>query len=175
MPTEVIFFDADPNRKTVAKMTIQEEKFTVLIPEEFKDMTGQYTVFEYVAMWNKDHLTPEMLSLKKPYPENFRGMDRELIKMYKKAGKTDAQIQQLDMEIRREFYDKALKEYEKAAAMIRDVRILSDTEMTEKYGKNYLHEIGVSIYRSDRLVYPIKLSYDPELRYEDAEPSAITW
>ncbi len=45
--------------------------------------------------------------------------------------------------------------------------------MTEKYGKNYLNDIGVCIYRCDKLKYPIKVSYDSEVSYEDAEVLSI--
>ena len=159
-----VFKDINDENKFIH---IELNKFIALIPQEFKDIKGDYTVFELVALWNKDYLTDKDLGFK-PYFENFRGMDEYEKNMYREKGKTEEEIAELDKEFRRVFYEESLEQYNSNIDKIQDFKILSDMEMKDKYGKDYLHEIGVAIYRSDSLKYPLKLTYDIDtnIKYE---------
>ena len=168
----VDFYDADPKDTKDSMIKIQEKKFHVLIPKEFKNMTGNYTVFEYVAIWNREYLCPEMVG-RKPHLEQFRGFDENLGEMYKEEGKSDAEIKLLSDELRKRFYDEAITEYNRDINRLQDFRVLSDGEMKDKYGVDFLHDIGVSIFKSHLLVYPLKVSYNADLTYEEARSSVV--
>ena len=161
----VNFFDIVDRSKNIG---IEEKRYKILIPKEFEHIKGNYTVFELVALWNKDTLSENSLGFK-PMLSHFRGIDEIEIQEYYQKGKTKEEIEEIDKAFRQTHYEKALAKYRENLDKIKDFKVLSDIEMQEKYGVDYLHELGVAIYRSEDLKYPLKLTFDTntDLKYED--------
>ncbi len=137
----------------------------VLVPEEFREQYGKhikescydgygrfggYDVYELVAIWNRDHIGIE--NLKKPRREQWRPEDEK-------------------------YFDMAMDRYANKCHLIKDFteNHLSDKEMKEKYGSDWLRELGIDIACYDEqnaaLEYPIKITHDRKVVYEDCEPS----
>ena len=98
---------------------------------------GNLSVYEQVALWNRDNLSEE--NLEKP--------DR------KRYG---------DLEDSEEAYQRAMKYYEMEVARLKDfVSGMSKEELNAKYGKYALYELGISVacynWQNAKLKYPIKI------------------
>lgn len=98
---------------------------------------GSLSVYEQVALWNREYLTIE--NLEKPERERF-------------GNGVYAQ----------EAYEKSMKSYEQTCACLSDfVGCMSVSEMKEKYGKDYLRELGIEVacydWQNEQLKYPIKI------------------
>lgn len=134
----------------------------VLVPEEFSGTYGKhikeecydgyghfggYDVMELIALWNRDHIGVENLikPQQKKYPEG-------------------------------EWYEKALKRYERKCERLNDwIKGSSWETMEDKYGSDFLREIGIDIGCYDEqntaLEYPLKITHDENAVYEECGPS----
>ena len=106
---------------------------------------GGYDIYDLVADWNKEYITSD--AIRKPVRKQYRE-------------KTD--------------YQRALKRYNYEVDRLKDFKADTDDKtMVEKYGKNWKREIGIDIacYDEDnaRLKYPIKITHDGSLTYENAK------
>ena len=145
-------------------MDNREKDVYVLVPEEFRDTYGErikeeyydgygnfggYDAYDLVAIWNRDHIGKENIRV----PEEKRY-----------AGK--------------EYYERAVDRYNECVERIEDfaVRKLTDEKMQEKWGGDYLREIGIDIACYDEenssMEYPLKITYNPDAVYEACPPSA---
>lgn len=98
---------------------------------------GSLSVYEQVALWNREYLTTK--NLVKPERENFG-----------------------NVEYAQKAYEASMKHYERSVACLSDfVGGMPGAEMKEKYGKDYLRDIGVDIagynWQNEQLKYPIKI------------------
>ena len=112
---------------------------------------GPCDVYEEVALWNRKFLTVDMIEK----PERDQYSDGE-----------DGQ----------RWYEAAVKRYKVRCRCFEDfVSGLSKPEMRQKYGDDYLREIGIEIACDDKdnaaLRYPIKITHDASAVYEDCGPS----
>lgn len=135
----------------------------LLVPEEFKEQFGEkiptqcydgyghfgsYDVYELVALWNRRFLSIENLQ-NLPKREQYG---------------------------EEEYYQMAMNRYKNSMNRLEDFRLgTSDEKMKEKYGKDYLREIGIDVACYDEqnaaLTYPIKITYDGTAVYEQCDPS----
>lgn len=134
----------------------------LLVPEEFRGTYGDkikenayngygsfggVDAYELVALMNRDYLTKEHLIVPK----------RE---EYSDKGITEG------------YFESAMRRYEARCKKLADFtnKELSDVQMQEKYGNDYLREIGIDIACYDEqnavLKYPIKITYNPDAVYE---------
>lgn len=109
---------------------------------------GKYDVYDLVALWNRDYFPSETRIV--TYPEREKYVNDDC-------------------------YELSVKIYKRNVQMGKDfVNYVSDTEMKEKYGKEYLREIGINIACFDedneKLKYPIKIT-TKEMEYENVKPS----
>lgn len=136
---------------------------------------GEYDVYDLVALWNRDYLPMETETLREPKIENYGGLNLYEKDELRENGMTEEEIEKMDMEERQRYYDRAVKRYKRDLQRNKDfMNRVSDLEMQEKYGRNYLREIGINIgcYDEDnaRLKYPIKIT-TKEMEYEEVTPS----
>lgn len=138
----------------------------VLVPEEFGETYGlhikepcydgyghfgEFDAYELVALWNRDHIGIE-----------------NLIKPERSMWSNDT--------LGEEFFNKGIEHYERKCERLNDfIKGSSYETMEVKYGKYFLREIGIDIACYDEqnaaLEYPLKITHDPDVVYEDCEPS----
>lgn len=136
---------------------------------------GRYDVYELVALWNRENLPSETRALRLPKVEEYGGLFDSEKEELRKKGATEEEIKNADAEKQQEYCDKAILRYKKALLRNKDfANNVPDNVMKEKYGRNYLREIGIDIacYDEDNAVlkYPIKIT-TKEMEYEDVKPS----
>ena len=136
---------------------------------------GKYDVYELVALWNRENLPSETRALRLPKVEEYGGLFDSEKEELRKKGATEEEIKKADAEKQQEYCDKAILRYKEALLRNKDfVNNVPDNVMKEKYGRNYLREIGIDIacYDEDNatLKYPIKIT-TKEMEYEDVSPS----
>lgn len=138
----------------------------VLVPKEFREQYGvrihegcydgyghfgSYDMYDLVALWNRDHIGEEDIRpvLRSQYEDGPAGD---------------------------EYYQRGLRHYEYKVQRLRDfIHNVPEEEMYEKYGNDYLREIGIDIAcydeQNEALEYPIKITHDKSETYEACEPS----
>lgn len=136
---------------------------------------GRYDVYELVALWNRENLPSETRALRLPKVEEYGGLFDSEKEELRKKGVTEEEIKKADAEKQQEYCDKAILRYKKALLRNKDfANNVPDNVMKEKYGRNYLREIGIDIacYDEDNtaLTYPIKIT-TKEMEYEEVAPS----
>lgn len=136
---------------------------------------GRYDVYELVALWNRENLPSETRALRLPKVEEYGGLFDSEKEELRKKGMTEEEIKKADAEKQQEYCDKAILRYKKALLRNKDfANNVPDNVMKEKYGRNYLREIGIDIacYDEDNtaLTYPIKIT-TKEMEYEEVAPS----
>lgn len=136
---------------------------------------GRYDVYELVALWNRENLPSETRALRLPKVEEYGGLFDSEKEELRKKGMTEEEIKKADAEKQQEYCDKAILRYKKALLRNKDfANNVPDNVMKEKYGRNYLREIGIDIacYDEDNtaLTYPIKIT-TKEMEYEEVVPS----
>lgn len=136
---------------------------------------GRYDVYELVALWNRENLPSETRALRLPKVEEYGGLFDSEKEGLRKKGMTEEEIKKADAEKQQEYCDKAILRYKKVLLRNKDfANNVPDNVMKEKYGRNYLREIGIDIacYDEDNAVlkYPIKIT-TKEMEYEDVKPS----
>lgn len=136
---------------------------------------GRYDVYELVALWNRENLPSETRALRLPKVEEYGGLFDSEKEELRKKGATEEEIKKADAEKQQEYCDKAILRYKKVLLRNKDfANNVPDNVMKEKYGRNYLREIGIDIacYDEDNAVlkYPIKIT-TKEMEYEDVKPS----
>ena len=136
---------------------------------------GRYDVYELVALWNRENLPSETRALRLPKVEEYGGLFDSEKEELRKKGATEEEIKKADAEKQQEYCDKAILRYKKALLRNKDfANNVPDNVMKEKYGRNYLREIGIDIacYDEDNAVlkYPIKIT-TKEMEYEEVAPS----
>lgn len=136
---------------------------------------GRYDVYELVALWNRENLPSETRALRLPKVEEYGGLFDSEKEELRKKGATEEEIKKADAEKQQEYCDKAILRYKKALLRNKDfANNVPDNVMKEKYGRNYLREIGIDIacYDEDNtaLTYPIKIT-TKEMEYEEVAPS----
>lgn len=165
----------------------------LLVPEPFVNVYGNYIfedcydgyghfgshdIYDLVALWNQDHIdlaTFKPYSMREPKLENYGGLwDCDKARL-KRQGYSDAEIQKKDMQIQRQYYEAACKRLQEEKQAIADFcNHVSDAIMKERYGKEYLRNIGIlfACYDEDNLSldYPIKITSGP-MDYASAKPS----
>ncbi len=134
----------------------------VLVPKEFGGQNikeecydgygrfGDYDIYDLVAAWNKDFVT--IHNIEKPQRESWGNTKED-----------------------KQYFKYALKEYDFKCQRLLDFQNLTTEEMSQKYSKNWLREIGIDIAcgdkRNSRLKFPIKITHDPNAIYEKCSPS----
>lgn len=163
-----------------------------LVPPEFEDRYGKrieehcydgYGIFggldayELVAIFNRDFLKGYKGNhQEKPVKERFCGFYDFEKDNLRASGLSEEEIQKKEDEIRTENYERALKDYEKERAVLKDfANGMTEDQLVEKYGlatggaNTYTRLIGIHIacYNEDNseLRYPIKVTYDPNVTY----------
>lgn len=136
---------------------------------------GRYDVYELVALWNSENLPSETRALRLPKVEEYGGLFDSEKEELRKKGMTEEEIKKADAEKQQEYCDKAILRYKKVLLRNKDfANNVPDNIMKEKYGRNYLREIGIDIacYDEDNAVlkYPIKIT-TKEMEYEEVAPS----
>lgn len=136
---------------------------------------GRYDVYELVALWNRENLPSETRALRLPKVEEYGGLFDSEKEELRKKGMTEEEIKKADAEKQQEYCDKAILRYKKVLLRNKDfANNVPDNVMKEKYGRNYLREIGIDIacYDEDNAVlkYPIKIT-TKEMEYEEVAPS----
>lgn len=136
---------------------------------------GKYDVYELVALWNRENLPNETRVLHLPKVEEYGGLFDFEKEELRKKGATEEEIKKADAEKQQEYCDNAIERYKKALLRSKDfANNVPDNVMKEKYGRNYLREIGIDIacYDEDNAVlkYPIKIT-TKEMEYEEVKPS----
>lgn len=130
----------------------------VLVPEEFEKEYGKrieepcydgyghfggYDIFELVALWNRKYLS---------------------LKNIDDITTSDYCMSDFD------FYKNGLKNQIKTVDRLVDFKN-NVSNMKQKYGNEYLREIGIDIAcydkQQDELMYPIKITYDKTATYDD--------
>ena len=170
------------------------DKCFLLIPEEFSEEYGAkifegrydgygrfgcYDIYELSAIFNRKYINESNLR-GTPQIEKFGGLwDSDKEKM-RAEGKTEEEITQADFAEKKKWYDLAMNRHKKAVNRLYDFRegILSDDEMEAKYGEEWLREIGIDIAcydeQQERLLYPIKITHDKTLKYEDCKNYSLS-
>lgn len=136
---------------------------------------GRYDVYELVALWNRENLPSETRALRLPKVEEYGGLFDSEKEELRKKGMTEEEIKKADAEKQQEYCDKAILRYKKVLLRNKDfANNVPDNVTKEKYGRNYLREIGIDIacYDEDNAVlkYPIKIT-TKEMEYEEVAPS----
>ena len=136
---------------------------------------GRYDVYELVALWNRENLPSETRAFRLPKVEEYGGLFDFEKEELRKKGVTEEEIKKADAEKQQEYCNKAILRYKKALLRNKDfANNVPDNVMKEKYGRNYLREIGIDIacYDEDNtdLTYPIKIT-TKEMEYEEVAPS----
>ncbi|MBE6021923.1 MAG: hypothetical protein E7231_01665 [Cellulosilyticum sp.] len=153
----------------------------VLVPEEFTDILGNhikenfydgmghfggYDIFELIAEWNKQVLSEELLE-DAPKLEDFGGLYGFEKESLRREGKTEAEIEAMDLAQKQEFYDMAIERRERLVNSMRDYKAgMYSDDLELKYGDDWKREIGNYIAESEKLPYPIKITYNEDAIYE---------
>ena len=166
------------------------DKVYVLIPKEFDvnqqafiatsslgddSGTGKGDLYEIVALWNKNYLSEELL---RPAPklENFGSYYDFEIEEFRKQGKSEIEIKEMCLAEQTKWFTLAMQRRQRIIDSMNDYQNDVPAEiMEEKYGDDWLREIGIAIACYDEqnatLPYPIKIVSDPCITYEEAMPS----
>ena len=164
----------------------------VLVPKKFQRRFGKkietgyydgygnfngYDIYELVAIWNRAHLSEDMLE-EAPKPEGFTGLWSFEIEHMKKEGKSDSEIDALNQKEKKRQYEAALDRWEFSRERLKAFRNgESKNKLAKKYGDDWCREIGISIAgideQNEKLPYPIKITYDKDAVYEDCGPSYV--
>lgn len=168
----------------------RQKNVYVLVPKEFCDKFGKritegcydgyghfdtYDMYALVAFWNKEYLSEELLE-KAPELRQFGGLwDFEKEKL-KKEGKSDKEIDDLDRAEQKKYFDIAMNRRNNMIRLMNDYKDgMDDNTLKEKYGRDYLREIGIAISCYDEqnraLKFPIKITYDSKAVYEECKAS----
>ena len=182
---EFSFLDCCDNQQIKSR---QLRDVYVLIPKQYGgghivdhyyDGYGHFAgqdIFELVALWNKPWVSPAMLKYEgfAPKIEDY-GLEPWEIRSLRRRGFDESEITAFYLYKQHDRYKTALSAYNEAVQQLEDFKSLSDEEMCQKYGDEYLLDIGCSIAGSDSripfLVYPIKITYNPDAVYEDCNAS----
>ncbi len=114
---------------------------------------GGYDVYELVALWNREHICVENLRDEMPTRDQYQ-----------------------DGEDGDESYARGVRMYVMRRRRLEDfVKHVPDAVMLERYGQDWLREIGIDIACYDEqnavLRYPIKITHSGKELYEACEPS----
>lgn len=109
---------------------------------------GGHDIYDLVADWNKEYVTHH--EIEDVLTHSWRREDIE-------------------------WYLEGLKRQVRKCERLMDFQRLSDEDMKLKYGKDYKRNIGIDISCYDKqnaaLKYPIKITHNPDVIYEECEPS----
>ncbi len=159
----------------------------LLVPPEFQEEYGEYVyernydglgymglynVYELVAIWNRNHLNTNMID--KPKAGTYGRMyDFEKQKL-KEQGLTNDEVIAIEKDKMKQSFERAMGRYQHDVNRLQDfMDNTSDEIMVEKYGEDYLFEIGIDIACDEKnrsLYYPIKIVESP-IPYEKAKYS----
>ncbi len=167
--------DTKKNIKTTLKTCY------VLVPEEFTDVLGDciketfyngygcfggYDIFELIAEWNKDSLSEELLK-EAPKLDNFGGFYEFEKEEFRKEGKSEAEIEAMELAKKQEYFDMALARRARLINAMKDYKTgMYSDDLELKYGEDWKREIGIHIEESEKLPYPIKITYNEDAIYE---------
>jgi len=178
------------DRTTKQKNIAIGDACKLLIPAEFGGgyfkeesydgygMFGGVDVYDEVTKWNRNYINTENFSSKalhEPKLEDFRGLYDFEKEDFRSQGLSEDEICEKDLETKKKFFDSSMNLYKSDIERLKDYCSgASDDEMKEKYGKEYLRNIGIDIacYDEDqeKLKYPIKIvSLGYKGTYEDCE------
>lgn len=135
---------------------------------------GKYDVYDLIAEWNREYLSEDMLR-DKPKLENYGGLYEFEKEDLKNQGLSEEEIDQKDKELRREHFERGMKDYNRNIDMLNDYKNgMSDEDMTNKYSPNWKRHIGIAIACYDNqnmaLPFPIKIT-TKEMEYNNVIPS----
>jgi len=171
------------------------DKCFLLIPEEFSGEYGEklctsyyngygsfggHDVYELSAIFNRNHIDESNLYGGEPELENFGGLYEYEKEDMRKAGKTEEEINKADLAEKTKWYKAAVNRRKRAVKRLNDFREhkLSFAKMKAKYGEEWLREIGIDIAcydeQQERLFYPIKITHDETLKYEDCKNYSLS-
>ena len=154
------------------------KKFGVRISESSYDGYGHfggYDIHELIAEWNRFYLSTELLG-EKPAFDEYGGLESYEKEYLVREGFSKEEIARKDLEKQQENYENAIANRNYTAALMDEYKCgESHTNLSKKYGKDWLSDIGNAIDSSfgknNALKYPIKVTYDGTALYEDCEPS----
>ena len=161
----------------------------LLVPPAFQDKYGKFIyegcydgygrmgghdVYELVAEWNREFLSPDML---RPAPllEEYGGLDKWDRKDLVERGFSEEEINKIDKEKQKEYFNRAMRAYNRDIQMLSDYKTgREDKAMARDYGKDWKRDIGIWIACYDEqnayLPYPIKITSKP-MEYDAVGPS----
>ena len=138
---------------------------------------GSRDAFEVLAELNREHLTEEMVE--PPADRNkYGGLYPFQKEDLAKEGKTPEEITRIEEDSRDKAYSRAQKRYAFEVARLNDYKNrVPDKEMCEKYGREYLREVGIDIFYGplgQKLPFPLKVVSCTNVQYDDLPPSDST-
>lgn len=162
----------------------------ILVPAEFTDVYGNtiktdsyngygsfglYDAYDLVALWNRGKVSEANLE-PAPKIDEYSGLYEYQIEEMREAGKSEDEIKEANEATKKKYYDNAMGHRRYVVDRLNDFNAGKDEEyMIEKYGEDYLREIGIDIGCYDRqnaaLPYPLKVTHDENAIYEDCKPS----
>ena len=154
-----------------------QEKYGKYIHERCYDGYGHmggYDVYDLVAEWNREFLSPDMLR-DAPKLENYGGLWSFEKSDLAERGFSEEEIEKIDKQRQKENYDRAMRAFGSDAQMLSDYKTgKKDKAMERDYGREWKREIGIEIACYDEqnaaLPYPIKITSKP-MEYDEVEPS----
>lgn len=180
------WLDCQKSRKSRKAIKIGEKAY-FLVPKEFSKEYGerieciyggyghfgQYDAYDLVALFNREHIGVENLG-EEPRISQYGGLYEFEKSELRKNGLSELEVAKKDEEKRRGYYDLAMKRWKRKINRLNDfIAGVSDDDMKEKYGYDYLREIGIDIACYDEqnraLEYPIKITHDEKALYEDKD------
>lgn len=156
----------------------------MLVPEEFREQygayifedcyngygrIGAYDIYELLALWNKAYINDSVIeSIKKPVFEEYGGLYAFQKEDMKKSGISDEEIEKKDLEIKNQYFEKAVKQYQDTVQSLRNFN-----SSGIEYSREKLREIGIVLFfeAGNKVKYPLKITSKPMIYEEVAKCS----
>ena len=154
-----------------------QDKYGKAIYERCYDGYGNFggnDIYDLISEWNREYLSEDMLK-EKPKLENYGGLYEFEKDSLRKQGLTEEEIIKKDTEQRQEFFDRAIRDYNRTIEMLNDYKNgMSDEDMGTKYHSEWKRYIGIAIAcydeQNEKLPFPIKIT-TKEMEYNSVAPS----
>lgn len=132
---------------------------------DYYGVIGGRDIYELVAEWNRESLTTDNLSPKPNDPSRYGGLYSFEKESMRQEGKSEEEIEAADKKKRSKYFKMAVNRWERMASLLEEFKAgTSDKILEERYGEDWLREIGIEISCEDenakKLKYPIKLTKD---------------
>lgn len=156
----------------------------MLVPEEFREKYGKcifeddyngygrmgaYDVYELLALWNRTYIDSVIESIKKPVFEEYGGLYAFQKEDMKQSGISDEEIEKKDLEIKNQYFAKAVKQYQDTVQSLRNFN-----SSGIEYSREKLREIGIVLFfeAGNKVKYPLKITSKPMI-YEKVAKCSV--